>query len=195
MMNVIWRSALFWLPFLATLSLPWVWLAARMIDGWRRSKVVLSLSYLLLSWMMVAVAFATFASGWENLMGTPMFLVEEVAHSPLWARVSYELFDRFWGLLPTNDLVQGMIYSLPALLVPLMRLSHFRRRHQDALAFRYAAFNVAYFWMAVVATGPTLIVTTYVRLGSCALLLLAHWFVRPTAVWSAKMWPTPSSSF
>ena len=128
-------------------------------------------------------------------MSIPPFLVEEVAQSPLWARASYDLFDRLFGVHPTGYLGKGTTYSLPALLIPLIRLSYFRHRHQGARAFRYAAFNVAYFWLAVIAAGPTLIVSTYVRLGSYVLLLLAHWFVRPTAVWSAKMWPTTSGSF
>lgn len=182
-----------WL-FLISLSLPGAWLLARLVDDQQRSKYIVSLLYLFLSWIMVVATFTTFIAVWENQMSVRAFLAEETARLPLWVRVSYDFFDRFSKLFSATDLAQGVIYSLPALLIPLARLGHFRSKSVDALAFRYAAFNVVYFWLAEIVTnhqlGSEQIMGTYVRLGGYALLLLAHWFARPTAVWTTKIWST-----
>lgn len=102
-------------------------------------------------------------------MAARVFLADEIARLPYWVRVSYDFFDRFVQLISATDLVQGATYSLPALLIPLVRLSHFRSKNTNALAFQYAAFNVAYFWLAETATnqqiGPAQVVATYVWLG------------------------------
>lgn len=182
-----------WIILISSLTLPAIWLLARLLDGWQRSKYIISLFYLFLSWMMIAAAFTAFIDVWENQMSVRAFLMEEMARLPLWVRTSYDFFDRLFQLIRAPDLVQGAIYSLPALLIPLVRLSYFRGRSADALAFRYAALNVAYFWLAEIATtshpfGATQVVATYVRLGGFVLLLLAHWLVKPTAVWKSRIW-------
>lgn len=176
---------------LLLLLLPGAWLLALLVDGFQRSKYVLSLLYLFLSWLMIVVAFTTFVSGWENQMAVRAFWADEVAPLPFWVRASYDFFDRFMRLISATDLVEGTIYSLPALLIPLVRLGHSRRKNADALAFLYAAINVAYALLATLAPnhrfGTGQIVVTYLRLGGYVLLLLVHLLVNPTAV-AVRLW-------
>jgi hypothetical protein len=180
-----------WL-ILISLFLPAVWLAAHLLDGWQRSKYIASIFYLFISWMMIVATFAVFIDVWKNQVPVRAFLSEEMARYPLWVRTSYDLFDGFFQLFSAGDLLQGAIYSLPALVIPLVRLGHFRRKDGDTWAFQYAAFNMAYAGLAEITTvhgfGAEQVVATYVRLGSYLILLLAHWFLRPTAV--AKTYPS-----
>jgi hypothetical protein len=188
-----------WIILIPSLTLPAIWFAVSLLGGWQRSKYIASLCYLFLSWLMITIAFTTFISAWENQIGVRAFLASEVGSLPLWVRVSYDFFDRFVRLISATDFVKGAIYSLPALLIPLVRLSHFRSKSVGVSAFRYAALNVAYFWFAEIVTtshafGSAQIIATYLRLGGYVLLLLVYWLIKPTSFWTAYLGYDPRAT-
>lgn len=165
---------------LFSLFLPVVWLLAFLLDGWKRSKYIISLGYLFISWTMVVLSFTVLIAVWKNQMAVRALLSEEFAAWPGWISTSYQLFDSLIGLFPSTDLIQAVVIALPLLLVPLARLDHLRQKNKFDLAFRYAALNIGYFGLTqaliVRVFGPRQIISLYALVITYLLVLFFHFY-------------------
>ncbi len=147
-------------------------------------KYALSAMLLLLPWLAAVLALFNLLLTWETLLGLLPSLTDELASLPMWAANSYQFFDWLFSfngqlqLFGSNELMQALLYLLPALIVPIWSIGRALQRSLGSRVARHIALNIAFSALILlpnpIQISTSEVVTRYVQIVGYCLLLLAH---------------------
>ena len=147
-------------------------------------KYALIAMLLLLPWLAAVLALFNLLLTWETLLGLLPSLTDELASLPMWAANSYWFFDWLFSfdsrfrLFSSDELMQAVLYLLPALIVPVWSIGRASQHSLGSRMARHVALNIA-FGTLILLPNPIQIsvnevVTRYVQIVGYCLLLLVH---------------------